>query len=881
MEIFAVKDLNFRYPDSEKNALSDITLSVREGEFVTVCGLSGCGKSTLLRHLKTCLTPEGIRSGEILFEGIPLESADHRTQSSKIGFVMQSPDNQSVTDKVWHELAFGLESLGHPQNVIRQRTAETAAFFGIEKWFESPVDELSGGQRQILNLASVMVTQPSVLILDEPTSCLDPIATHDFLSLLKRINRELSTTVIISEHTLDDVLSLSDRVIVMSDGKIISDSAPEKTGGILYRSKDPVFMSLPAFTRVYEYASDDEKNAGSPVSLPDAREWIRSQNQKQPLSEPPEETDSPKGSKLIDLKNLWFRYEKNSPDILKGTELTINKGEILSVLGGNGAGKTTLLSVLTGLARPYRGKIYINGKPAVIKDPRKFGLALLPQDPQTLFVRETVRSELEEMLSDSGYSDCEKQARISYVSNLCGLNGLLERHPYDLSGGEQQKAALAKILLTEPEILLLDEPTKGLDCAFRHRLALILRKLTENGTTVILVSHDLEFCSVYSDRCAMLFGGRIVSRETPKRFFSENGIYTTSISRMTKGIVRNTVTVKDALFALGKDNIEQEFLSGISGSGNDRTVPPPKNKDEPKQRRSKKTLRKVPSYFSLSVFLFSLLATAGIIRVPYKNYFFSVMIVSAVIFMLSLRKTVRPIKIVPPSRSVRRIAVSVITVLIAVPITILIGVYCFKDSKYLFISLTVLFESILPFYIIFEKRPIQARELVLIAVLCSICVTGRAAFYMLPAFKPVTALVIICAAALGSESGFMIGSVSMLASNVFFGQGIWTPWQMFTMGLIGFAAGILFSGRFLPVNRVSLSVFGFIAVFVIYGGIMNPATLILSRSPINRESLLSVYAFGLPMDTIHAVSTAVFLFIGAEPIIQKLERIKKKYGMIR
>ena len=257
------------------------------------------------------------------------------------------------------------------------------------------------------------------------------------------------------------------------------------------------------------------------------------------------------------------------------------------------------------------------------------------------------------------------------------------------------------------------------------------------------------------------------------------------------------------------------------------------------------------------------------------------MIASALVFMFSLRKSVRNISIVPCGRSIKRIAVSVATVLVAVPVTIIMGVYWFNDSKYLFISLLVLVESILPFYIIFEKRPVQTRELVLIAVLCALCVTGRAAFYMLPAFKPVTALVIICAAALGSESGFMIGSVSMLASNVFFGQGIWTPWQMFTMGLIGFVAGILFSGRLLPVNKITLSAFGFVSVFLIYGGIMNPASLILSRTPINQETLLSVYAFGLPIDTIHAVSTAVFLFIGAEPVITKLERVKKKYGLIR
>ncbi|MBQ7895324.1 MAG: ABC transporter ATP-binding protein, partial [Oscillospiraceae bacterium] len=244
MAHFHIKNLSFSYPVTNKECLSSVNLSIEKGDYVVLCGKSGSGKTTLLRHLKTVLCPVGKRSGEILFEGTPLEQVSLRDQSAKIGYVMQNPDDQIVTDKVWHELAFGLESLGCDQKTMRLRVAEMASYFGIADWFHRNVSELSGGQKQLLNLASIMAMQPEVLILDEPTSQLDPIAASDFLNTVKKINRELGTTIIITEHRLEDIYYAADKVIVMEKGKVVADGDPRQVGQLLYSQKSQMFAAL-------------------------------------------------------------------------------------------------------------------------------------------------------------------------------------------------------------------------------------------------------------------------------------------------------------------------------------------------------------------------------------------------------------------------------------------------------------------------------------------------------------------------------------------------------------------------------------------------------------------------------------------------------------
>lgn len=553
MALFTIENLTFSYPEQTVRAIDDLTLTVPEGAFVVLCGPSGCGKSTLLRQLKPALAPHGVRSGRILFRDTPLEDVDARTQAARIGFVQQSPENQIVTDKVWHELAFGLESLGEDTPTIRRRVAEMASFFGIEGWFHKDVTELSGGQKQLLNLASVMAMQPDVLILDEPTSQLDPIAASDFLNTVKKINRELGTTVLITEHRLEDIFHAADRCVVMENGRILADDDPKKVGQLLYTQKSDMFTAMPAPVRIFYGAG--EQGAASPLTVREGRSWLTEKAAGKKLRDtlPPqpeflEEIRDP----ALEVKEIWFRYEKDSPDILKGVSFRVPKGTLFSIVGGNGTGKSTTLKAVCGICRPYRGKVRVDGQDtAKCKDLFHGKLAMLPQDPQCLFVKKTVREDLEEMLPAS----CpDKDRRIADMARLCDITALLEHHPYDLSGGEQQRSALAKVLLTEPKLLLLDEPTKGLDSFFKRQLAGLLRRLmTEEGVTIVMVSHDVEFCAEYADSVSMFFDGQLLTTNTPRRFFAQNSFYTTAANRMSRHLFPQAVTAEDVV-TLMKEN---------------------------------------------------------------------------------------------------------------------------------------------------------------------------------------------------------------------------------------------------------------------------------------------------------------------------------------
>ena len=542
MAHFEIKDLTFSYASAKgRHSLENVSLTIEQGEFLVLCGKSGSGKSTLLRQLKTVLTPNGKRTGEILFRGVPLKQVSDREQSEKIGFVMQNPDDQIVTDKVWHELAFGLESLGCDQKTMRGRVAEMACYFGIQDWFHRDVATLSGGQKQLLNLASIMAMQPEVLILDEPTSQLDPIAASDFLNTVRKINTELGTTVIITEHRLEDIFPYADRAVVMEKGRVIADDTPGKVGQLLFEQENPMFAAMPTPVRVYYGAGGTGE---SPLTVRQGRSWLSrrfpNRPEKDAIAAPPlpEEVKDP----ALVLKELWFRYEKDSPDILRGVSAEIPSGSLYAILGGNGAGKSTTLKAISGICRPYRGKVTLLGKPVdKYKSSELFHgcLAMLPQDPKSLFVKKTVREDLSEMTKD--------KSSIERIAALCQITELLDSHPYDLSGGEQQRAALAKVLLTNPRLLLLDEPTKGIDSFFKETFAGILADLKKQGITIVMVSHDVEFCARYADVVSMFFDGQILTTDTPRRFFGSNSFYTTAAHRMSRHIFHMAVTVDDVL----------------------------------------------------------------------------------------------------------------------------------------------------------------------------------------------------------------------------------------------------------------------------------------------------------------------------------------------
>ena len=866
VEKIKIKNLIFSYPNSKKTALNDINLTVNQGEFVTICGKSGCGKSTLLRHLKPILTPHGKTSGEIYFNGKSIYDLSDREQAENIGFVMQNPDNQIVTDKVWHELVFGLESLGINSAEIRSKAAEMASFFGIQNWFYENVANLSGGQKQILNLASVMVMNPTLLLLDEPSSQLDPISAHDFFTMLERINAELGVTIILSEHNLSEVFPLSDKVVVMEDGKITAENTPYKIGEEL--KQNSMFAALPTPTKIYYSLGNNSGNC--PITIRDGHKWL----EKQQINEHFEfkaEKNRINTKPILELKDVWFRYEKNSDDILKGLSFKVHENEFYAIVGGNGVGKSTALSVISKINKPYRGKVFINDDTKV---------AVMPQNPQSLFLKKSVLEELYDAVFD-----VEKEKRkneIEYVMKLCELDNLLENHPYDLSGGEQQRVALAKMLLRKPDLLVLDEPTKGFDACFKRKLAMILKSLQKNGMTVLMVTHDIEFCAEYADICAMFFDGKIVSEAPPRKFFAENNFYTTSAKRMADGIIENAVLDKDVIRALGG---EAEDLTETNDELN--YILPKKTVIKQGKKEYKKL--NVHNVVLGIVFVILFVMTQCLFCGRYdnwKNYVaqtISILFIAAAMFNLIPRKKLGK-ELIQNEKSKRKISkrtkIATLLILFLIPLTIFIGIYYLGDKKYYFISLLIILETMIPFGFAFENRKPKARELVIISALCAIGVAGRTAFFMLPQFKPVAAIVIISGVAFGGETGFLVGAITAFVSNFFFGQGPWTPWQMFSFGIIGFLAGIMFQKGILRKTKTDMCVFGFLVTFIIYGGIMNPASVIMWQSNININMVLSSYVMGMPFDFIHAVSTVFFLFLAAEPMLEKLERIKIKYGLI-
>ncbi|QCR32102.1 ABC transporter ATP-binding protein [Lysinibacillus sp. SGAir0095] len=539
MALLTIKNLSFRYPGEENDALQSINLEIEEGELVVLIGQSGCGKSTLIKQLKREIAPHGNLTGDLLYKNRSMDELDQRVTASEIGYVSQNPDNQIVTDKVWHELAFGLENIGLDKSTIRRRVAEMANFLGIQTWYRQKTVNLSGGQKQLLNLAAITVMQPKVLLLDEPTSQLDPIAASEFLGMLRKLNEELGLTIILVEHRLEDVLPIASRVVVMDEGSIIYNGAPINLLDGL-PTYHPMLSALPSAMRIF--SAMGQKGA-APLTIREGRRWLLNQGfQNGEL----EENESAQNKKvLLEAKDVAFRYQKDGEDILHYFNLQVFTGEFMSVIGGNGTGKSTALKVLSSLLKPYQGQVFLRGKKIA-----KFSnvelyrnqLAVLPQNPVVLFVEKTVKKELQVMADVTKTS-----SKLDAIINLFELDKLLHRHPYDLSGGEQQKVALAKLLLLEPQMLMLDEPTKGLDAHAKESLGSTLQALQQKGITILMVTHDIEFSAKFSDRCSLLFDGQIITTDIPRKFYSGNSFYTTAAHRLSKNLFRNAITCEDVV----------------------------------------------------------------------------------------------------------------------------------------------------------------------------------------------------------------------------------------------------------------------------------------------------------------------------------------------
>lgn len=546
MEILSCENVAFKYIESTDYAISDCTFSVEKGEKIMLCGASGSGKSTLLRLLKRELSPRGELSGNITLMGKDRSELSDRESAEKIGFVMQSPDSQTVCDKVSAELAFGLESFGVKSGEIQSRVGEMAAFFGIEPLYDRDISTLSGGQKQLVALCSVMATDPDILLLDEPTAQLDPVAARELLGILDRLNKEMGVTIIIAEHDPEELFDSCDKILYLAKGKTEFFGTPALTAK--YFVENALEGFLPETAKAFARLCDD-----LPLNVRQGRAKL----EKLGVTDIPKQavTDTERAEPYaLQCKNLWQRYEKNSPDILKGCDLGIRKGECYGLLGSNGGGKSTLLRVICGLCKPYMGAVSLFGKKQkAYKNGSLFRemLAFLPQEPVTMFVKESVREDL----LQSG-----DKVAVENVSQRMGIEHLLDRHPWDLSGGEIQKCAFAKILLADPKIIILDECTKGMDSFAKKALGDILLDIKDEGRTILLVTHDLEFAAQYCDRCGLLFDGKIVAEDNAVEFFSQNRFYTTAAARLTRGFFSGAVTstaVRERLAMVKRGQNEQ------------------------------------------------------------------------------------------------------------------------------------------------------------------------------------------------------------------------------------------------------------------------------------------------------------------------------------
>ena len=523
-----VRGLHFAYPGAEAPVLDGLDWSVPQGAFALLVGGTGSGKSTLLSLLKPEISPAGECTGELRVLGESAADMDVRASAERVGYVFQDPENQIVCETVWHEMAFGLENLGMSRDEMRRRVAETSYFFGLEDWLHRDTDTLSGGRKQLLSLAAVLALRPRVLLLDEPTSQLDPVAEKSFLHALFRVNRELGCTVVVATHQPRPMLEYATCAYRIEGGRVreVADIASlghreelfsdEVSGwGASRRAKNGVFSS----------ASGQLGSLDPRTGAPGAEKGLKSDKSGEFEAQILPQDDSGASSRAggcrilpkmhagsaTTLAGSWFRYDRASGWVLRGLDAAFSAGAVHAVVGGNGCGKSTMLSVLAKTVKLQRGHMERGAGSA----------ALLPQNPKALLVAETVRDELMEWASTCGYDEAVARERAASL----GLSGLDGRHPYDLSDGQRQLLALAKLLLIGPELLLLDEPTKGLDLASRRIIARALRDHAKAGGTVIMATHDLDFAEQVADDIAMMFDGEIACMEPPADFFADNVFY--------------------------------------------------------------------------------------------------------------------------------------------------------------------------------------------------------------------------------------------------------------------------------------------------------------------------------------------------------------------
>jgi len=548
MAFIEIDNVSFQYSDASNRAINQFSLTIEEGEFIVLAGPSGCGKTTLLKLLKKELTPVGILSGRIRYNDRPLEWLEEATSSQEIGYVFQNPENQIVMEDVLSELVFGMENMRVKPEEMRQRVAEMVHFFGLAHLLHCETHSLSGGQKQLLNLASVLLLKPKLLLLDEPTSQLDPVQAKEFLQFLKRLNEEFGLTIVLVEHRLEELYSLADRMVFLDEGSTQYTGNPKWVIQQIWKKRDDRFLAyLPSISQLFFYVQSKEVHFSEvPITVKESHKWLNQLPEIDVIRHVSPVANSKKEI-ILRCKQIHYKYRKEGPYVLKNLSLEVNEGDFLAVVGGNGSGKSTLLKCCANIIKPLKGTVFLkNNKIKTYKNEtleREMGY--LPQNPLLCFMAETLEEELMNLAQRLNIND--PRVRIEALTKQLGVHSILQKHIHDCSGGEQQKAALATILFTNPRLLLVDEPTKGMDPVSKQQFAGLLKELHEMGKTIMMVTHDIEFAANYATRCVMIFDGMITVDGSVGQVLKGNYFYTTAVNRVTRGSkVAEVLTLEEA-----------------------------------------------------------------------------------------------------------------------------------------------------------------------------------------------------------------------------------------------------------------------------------------------------------------------------------------------
>ncbi|ADI01114.1 ABC transporter related protein [Syntrophothermus lipocalidus DSM 12680] len=550
MALVKIENLTYYYPGTEKPALDRINLSIPEGQFVLVIGGSGSGKSSLLRVIAGLIPGfyGGKYGGRVYLDGTELRELDKRSLVQKVGIVFQDPEAQMVMTGVEQEIAFGLENLGLPPKLMRRRVMEVTEALSLTGSLSRFIPELSGGEKQKVALASVLAMQPEVLLLDEPTSQLDPVAGEEILTMVRRLNEENGITVVLIEQRLERCFHLADRVLVMDEGRIVYDHhAPEAMAEWAVRGGTPFVPPLPKlFASVGSWSI--------PVTVKEGRRLLRNwiSNCGFPASTCAEDrlrvvkADSQKP--VLEVQKLWFIYPSGT-EVLKSVDLDIQPGKFVVIMGENGAGKTTLLKNINGLLRPSRGRVIIVGRDTGMLPVEELAktVGYLSQNPNDYLFMPTVRQEIEFTQKNLGL---ENDATGKQILNRLGLETIADRNPRDLSTGERQRVALASVLAARPELLLLDEPTRGLDYRLKEELGGLLLELKAGGATVAVVTHDVEFAAEYADEIVLMAAGEVMEQGSKYDVLTGSTFYSPQLNKLFHNIIPGIVTFDQAREAL-------------------------------------------------------------------------------------------------------------------------------------------------------------------------------------------------------------------------------------------------------------------------------------------------------------------------------------------